>query len=282
MEKLANGHFRLRLLKQQLIKIKREENQMPTYRNVSPCAPELVESQRRLKGIEAQRQQCLNEIAELEKIEMQYKNLCVLKDIDFDCVLSFNYTNTFDSLYGNKTEDGNNETKFCYIHGKAQLNRDETKMILGIDESLKNDEADSQFTFAQFKKYFQRIFYKTGSEYKDWIKKMNNLPENMDDVVQDEKHEVYVIGHSLGRTDHEVLKEFFNIRPEVKITIFYHDEISKINVIERTIEMIGKEEVIRRVHGEDWTIRFIDQHDEKDGILNHPDKVKHKIFESKK
>jgi len=189
-----------------------------------------------------------------KKSEMNYSSPDILQKAEYDCVLSFNYTNTFQLLYEN------HDTKYCFIHGKAQTKAENTDMILGIEETLEENEEDMNLLFAKFKKYFQRIFYKTGSEYKDWIKVIQRPQENT-------KHEIYIVGHSLGKTDHEVLNEFFSVSSDVRITIFYHDEESKINVIKRTVEMIGKDELIRRVHGTDWSIRFVDQYDEKDGIL---------------
>jgi len=175
---------------------------------------------------------------------------------NFNYVLSFNYTNTFETLYGSAS------TEFCYIHGKAQIQKGKTNMIFGIDETLQRGVDNKQFIFAKFKKYFQRIINKTGSEYKDWIKLVNS------DISQ--KQEIYIIGHSLDSTDHEILKEFFDvgkINSNVKITIFYYDELSKVKLIEKTIEMIGKDELIRRVHGSDRNICFVDQYDTESGIM---------------
>jgi hypothetical protein len=116
----------------------------------------------------------------------------ILKRKEFEAVLSFNYTHTFQILYGNAN------TKYCYIHGEARK-ANETNLVLGIDDRLDRNNANSNFTFAKFKKYFQRVLYKTGAEYKDWL---NDNPG---------KHIVYIVGHSLDRTDHEVLREFFNL-----------------------------------------------------------------------
>ena len=178
----------------------------------------------------------------------------VLTSHDFDAVLSFNYTNTFETLYGN------DKIKFCYIHGKAQPAAEKTNMIFGIDETLSDGKESTFFTFARFKKYFQRILYKTGSEYKDWIRDIGRTGE---------KCEIYILGHSLGSTDHEVLKEFFKFLNYAKITIFYHDPISEIQAIEKVIEMIGKDNLTQRVHGSNWTIRFANQYDKNIGIMRH-------------
>lgn len=189
----------------------------------------------------------------IEEMEEKYNNLCVLKKQDFDCVLSFNYTNTYEVLYGA------DKTKHCYIHGLAQLDAAETNIILGIDDALSREKMNSVFVFVKFKKYFQRISLKTGSEYRDWIKSMKNAAG---------KREVYIVGHSMGATDHEILREFFELTQcGVRINVYYHDEASKINLIERTIEIIGKEKVINQVHGEDRTICFVDQYDEKNGLF---------------
>jgi len=193
------------------------------------------------------------------------KDIKCLRINDFGYVLSFNYTNTFEVLYGSDV------TKFCFIHGKAQKDTDKTNMVLGIDETLSGNAVNTSFTFAKFKKYFQRIILKTGSEYKDWIRDISGSDTRL-------KFEIYILGHSLGLTDHEILKEFFNINSnKVRITIFFHDEVSEIRAVEKTIQMIGKDELIRRVHGSDWSIRFVNQYDNENGIMKHLDEMETRL-----
>jgi hypothetical protein len=212
------------------------------------------------------------------ELARQHNSYCLMHfTFLYNChyVLSFNYTKTFEFLYGNKT------TRYCYIHGKAQEKTGNTNMVLGIEETLEGDDKNERFIFAKFKKYFQRIENGTGSEYKDWIRRMT---ENAD-----QSHEIYILGHSLDVTDHEVLREFFNIKGDsvnTRITILYHDELSKTRLIEKTIKMIGKDELIRRVHGSDWTIRFMNQYDEELSIMQSSQKLSHspcedfwKVFE---
>ena len=76
------------------------------------------------------------------------KNKKLLFKKDFSYILSFNYTDTYETLYGNEN------TKYCYIHGKTQADASKTNMILGIDETLKDGEENKNFAFAKFKKYF--------------------------------------------------------------------------------------------------------------------------------
>jgi len=198
-----------------------------------------------------------DEVETKDILEMEKEAVSLLSsNNDFGFALSFNYTNTFEALYG-----GYCPTEFCYIHGEAQSQKDKTNMIFGINETLEGDNIKKQFIFAKFKKYFQRIVNETGSDYKDWIRDYANKGGQLD---------IYIIGHSMDSTDHEILKEFFDIgrtNTQAKVTVFYHDEMSKINLIQNTIEMIGKDELISRVHGSDRNISFINQYDKDMGII---------------
>jgi hypothetical protein len=191
----------------------------------------------------------------LQEVEPQYSALSLLRGNKFDCVLSFNYTNTYEELYGDET------TQYCYIHGKAQADVGKTNMILGIDDTLSSGDESKNFAFVKFKKYYQRVFNKTGSEYRDWIALIS------DSEIGHRDNEIFIVGHSLGATDHDVLREFFNLGKVARINVMYFDECSKINAIERTIEIIGKEALIDRVHGLGANIRFIDQYEEQDGVF---------------
>ena len=195
---------------------------------------------------------CLNEIDARTRIPELHKIL--KKGLSFDAVLSFNYTHTFETLYGNKN------TKYCYIHGEARKGKDHNaNLILGIDDELKDDSKNTKFEFVKFKKYFQRILYKTGAEYKDWI---NFIKKKWNEF----QHTIYIVGHSLDKTDHDVLKEFFDLTDIAKIVVCYYSEKNYIDKIQRVISIIGKDELIKQVHGADWSIKFVDQYS-KDGVF---------------
>lgn len=174
----------------------------------------------------------------------------------FSCVLSFNYTNTYQRLYGS------DKTRYCYIHGKAQENKNKTNMVFGIDDSLPRGEESNNFKWANFKKYYQRIIFKTGSEYKDWLKQAEQYPSNY----------VYIVGHSLDRTDYDVLYEIFSNK-FFKIIVYYYNEEDFEDKVQKVIKLLayegknGRDELISRVHGSQWSIKFIDQYDEKDGLF---------------
>lgn len=174
----------------------------------------------------------------------------------YDCVLSFNYTNTYQRLYG--TDD----TKYCYIHGKAQEIKNRTNLILGIDDNLEGNQISENFKCVKFKKYYQRILHKTGAEYKDWISTDNNTGTIY----------VHIVGHSLDRTDYEVLYEFFH-RDNFKIIIYYYSNQDFEDKIQKVIRLLswkgdnGRDELIRRVHGSNWNIKFVDQYDKEEGLF---------------
>jgi len=155
----------------------------------------------------------------------------------FDCILSFNYTKTYQLLYGTSSQH-------CYIHGQAQRDPCTTNMVLGIDDALSEEEAKVNFEWVKFKKYFQRIVLKTGSEYKDWLEDGT------------EKH-VHIVGHSLDETDHDVFREFMTC-DGCRTTIYYWNEQDHNAKIEQAIRIVGRDELIKQVHGSDWTIRFVD------------------------
>jgi hypothetical protein len=185
----------------------------------------------------------------------------------FDCVLSFNYTNTFERLY-----DQNKQTKYCYIHGKAQEDATKTNIVFGIDDNLENGEENKNFTFVRFKKYFQRIIFKTGAEYRDWLKPhQNNMQTDCQNNMQTDC-EVFIVGHSLDKTDFDVLHEIFS-KDHIKITIYYCCPADFEDKVLKVIRLLawkggnGRDELIRRVHGNDWSIRFVDQYDENDGLF---------------
>ena len=74
----------------------------------------------------------------------------------------------------------------------------------------------SNFIF--FKKYYQRVCFKTDIEY---LKAVSNIYWN-----KKHEHEVVlkVIGHSLDVTDKEIIKDLFETANKIKI--FYHSFIS--------------------------------------------------------
>jgi len=146
-------------------------------------------------------------------------------------LLNFNYTDTFFRLYGNGYSMNFDERNADFIHGRAGYNN----LIIGTQETLENENENILLDCIYFKKYFQRIFYKTGMGYKKWI---------ANEVVCGNDIEVYIFGHSMDVTDGEILN-YIIMNPDIKSTkIFYHSQDSYINMIKNLIKIIGKDNLI--------------------------------------
>lgn len=208
-----------------------------------------------------------------------------IEKINPDFVLSFNYSNTYERVYGE-----GKEIEYDYIHGKADTNKNikTCNLVLGIDEYLEDDRKDTDLEFIAFKKYFQRIYKSTGNAYLKWVDKIKKDYEeyvritstaNMNEAGTTEKryirsplvkprtqhlmHTLYIFGHSLDVTDRDILRLFI-CNDNVQTKIFYHqkDEDDKTTLgklIKNLVRIMGQDELIRRTGGENKTIEFIPQ-----------------------
>ena len=187
----------------------------------------------------------------INKIEVLQKNDDI-KDINPDCVLSFNYSNTYERIYGQS-----NKVEYDYIHGKADKtnNVNTCNLVLGIDEYLEECDRDNKLEFLPFKKFYQRIFKSTDSSYMEWV----------DEIRQNSNYpyELYIFGHSLDKTDKDVL-ELLICNDNVQTKIYYHrksndDKKELGKLIRNLVRVIGSKELIRRTGGSHKTIEFIPQ-----------------------
>ena len=174
-------------------------------------------------------------------------------------VLSFNYTNTCESLYQYNCNTVAKDLKIetTYVHGKVSSS-DDSNLVLGT-KSFSNK--DIPLCFNVFKKHNQRHKYNTIEPYQELLR-LIKLP-NANPVF-------HIIGHSLDKTDHNILKHVFSANKDAMIKIYYHDEESQERLINNITDIIGEEEVMTRV-------QLIDQHDEKRGLLRP---VKKKVLTS--
>lgn len=153
-----------------------------------------------------------------------------LKNIN---LLNFNYTYTYKSVYG--SANSNHQ-----VHGS--LANDD--IVLGV-----SDNAFNNLDYVYFQKYFQRIQKKTGAYYKTWIPKEVT-------TLEDTPIKVYIMGHSLGMTDKEILKDFFLEKYVSEITIFYHSQYAYEQLVISLIEMFGKDFVIEQTGSE--RVKFVE------------------------
>ena len=145
-------------------------------------------------------------------------------------LLNFNYTDTYEKLYrsgstGVLTKD--------MIHGQVGRHN----MIVGISETLLPDKMNRELSCIRFKKYFQRIDYKTGLEYKKWFEQ---------DLADTLRIIVYIFGHSLDETDGDVLRYILTNENVCQTQIYYHDETQHRSQIANLVKIIGKDILIEK------------------------------------
>mgnify|MGYP004669047961 CR=1 FL=1 len=169
----------------------------------------------------------------VEKINTPYysEQIKNLNDIN---LLTFNYTNTYSNIY-------ENVNTIHYVHGSLEDNN----IVLGA-----SGEDFENLDYVYFQKYFQRIQKKTGALYKKWIGKAK-------ESYTDREIHVYIMGHSLGMTDKDILADFFYNNKNVSdITIFYHNQLAYEQLVISLIAMFGKEFIIEQTGKE--KIKFVE------------------------
>ena len=128
-------------------------------------------------------------------------------------VVSFNYTHTMEQLYYTSQNPIN---AMYYIHGELSSSerQDSGNLVLGINADKSDNLDQVDVTFLPFKKYYQRAFYRTDLPYISFLSKYTP------DELHESFYNLYVIGHSLDITDHEVIRDCFS--RAITIHIFYY------------------------------------------------------------
>ena len=186
----------------------------------------------------------------VEKLDNNY----IISDLDdckIDKVISFNYTITYKKKY-----DPEEKEDYCYIHGQVKNgSAEECDIVLGIDEYLPPSRIDSDNQFVWFKKFYQRIYKQTSSEYLDWIKNVEDYNERCS-KANPSRINLYIYGHSLDVTDKDVLSRL--ILMDNTIThIYYHNREAMAKQISNLIKVIGEDNLIKKTGGKDRTIIFV-------------------------
>lgn len=167
-----------------------------------------------------------------------------VKQIEFfqrtyvDKVLSFNYTDTYTSIYDLTKE-------CCYIHGEA--NKDKKipcNMVLGFDDHYM-DGVTVVPELVPFEKYCQRIVNRTDNQYFEWLEKMQFEEENI----------IHIYGHSLGPADGDVLKQFIQ-SPNTKTIVYCRDEFDRAEKIKNLAVILGPDKLIQLTGGMNPLIDF--------------------------
>lgn len=147
-------------------------------------------------------------------------------------VVSFNYTDTCESLYNI------NNDKVFHIHGKVN-----DKIILGVN-SDETDELDNiDVTFIKFKKYYQRTFLKTDFSYISFIEFLHDKTKPQYNTLNSDAVNLTVAGHSLDKTDEDIIKELFEYCSD--ITILCHNNEVIGQYITNLVSIYGKNQFER-------------------------------------
>lgn len=180
-------------------------------------------------------------------VSVRIPEIWKLKNIDK--IISFNYTNTYQRLYSKGKE------QYCYIHGKADedSNLISCNLVLGINEYQDTVERDIDNRFIWFKKFYQRIFKETDSNYIDWLDhhKWQYSQKGMGSPL-----DIYFYGHSLNETDKDVLYKLI-MHEHARIHIFYHRKDIMATQISNLVKIISEENLIKMTRGEKRKIEFL-------------------------
>ena len=181
--------------------------------------------------------------------------LTEVQKLEVDKVLSFNYTDTYQRLY-----DRGARIEYDYIHGKADVQHtiENCNLILGIDEYLEGDAQRKDNEFIQFKKFYQRIYKKTGCKYIDWLKdpiEQRRMTPAAHQGDKQPRYNVYIYGHSLDITDGDIIRRLIT-NDDTRTTIFYHNNDALGNQIANLVKIIDEPKLIEMTEGNNAHIVF--------------------------
>lgn len=186
------------------------------------------------------------------------KNFEILSDNDDEDVylLSFNYTDTYERLYGYKSIHADTHLKYIYLHGKV-CSGENCNLVLGTHSfDRKENDKSLPIDLNVFQKHNQRHRYNTIEPYQEFITLLTNPKKLIRPVF-------HIVGHSLDKTDHKILKHILLAKSNAVIKIYYHNEEAQEKLINNITDIIGEDEVMRKV-------QLINQHDPERGILKNP------------
>ena len=200
----------------------------------APTLPEL--------NIEAIVSELLDSLHEFSKLLSLYLDLFVQKPLKLfatkkavqldrvfsfpDTVISLNYTNTFETLYGK-----NGSAEIHHIHGMVG-----PEIVFGVSANESDELSRLNIRYQGFKKYFQRVVNETDNSYLRLVQTLHLQKEYQSDSY----FCLFVFGHSLDETDKDIITELFGIADE--IIIYYLNKRELANYVRRLTTIYGKKE----------------------------------------
>jgi len=159
-------------------------------------------------------------------------------------VLSFNYTNTFKRMITKMHPELH--VDYCHVHGKVGDNGGKGNLVLGIDEKYQS-EGEISILLAPFKKYYQRVYKRTDSNYADWL---HDIEAN-----RNNQRELYIFGHSIGMTDKDILKAFIT-SDNMRTVVYSYNDKARADQIANMTGIIGIDEMVKQNAGSDRMLEF--------------------------
>lgn len=155
------------------------------------------------------------------------KNHLVDRDRIFktsEMVVSLNYTNTFEILYG-----AYQNTHVFHPHGTVG-----SKIVLGVNSDKYDAHPKLDTRFLGFKKYYQKAVYQTDDTYIAFLHRLRKIAGKGTTSIN-----LFVFGHSLDSTDKEIIQELFEIADS--IVIYFHKPSDIYNYAKKLISIYEKE-----------------------------------------
>lgn len=180
----------------------------------------------------------------------------IFDGIEFDYLITFNYTNTYRTLY-------NRTISQDFIHGQAQANRnkEDSNVVLGIEEFLDEGQKDRDIEFIGYRKYYQRIVKRCDFSYR------KKLGEESGKII------TWFFGHSMASSDGDVL---VNLLPSSDLAIYlaktnksnvkksyicYYDKQALEQQVANLVQILGQDALNDLVCGANPKIEFVAQKD---------------------
>lgn len=192
---------------------------------------------------------------------IKFKNLMPLDLMNE--IYTFNYTPTFEKIYGI------NSSKIIYLHGKTNEDNKLQDIVLGVSEITKDIKGTKIYNFT---KYYQKI-------YKSCNKKFVQILEQ--DQAYDEETLFYIIGHSLDKSDSEYILELFRFLgadklKKSRICVFYYDDRDRENKIRNLLSVV--EEKVVSNFNRDERLYFVELNIKNLNIEFNKTPYKHQIW----
>lgn len=162
-----------------------------------------------------------------QRIVKQDSSLDAIEELESAKVLTFNYTDTANRLFGIPEENTH------FIHGRIDFARDQKSintMVFGIED--KEDKTENiNPDLISYQKFYQRMIKETGSDYRKFFEKPKNLGETVDDM------NIIVFGHSVDPLDKEIFINCFDLAKKESESISLYLTIMMKKLKERLLRI---------------------------------------------